>query len=193
MMVCLFQGRTLEQDAAMPSRPRDQHNHVEFFDFGYTGSLSPALDRSQPSRRRSSTQRLPLPEDADPFGRRSRTRRLPAFEEDDAFHIRATPPRLRALEEAEFDDEEYYPAAFSAADFTFIAGPSKPGRLRPERWKTRLTIKLLARLAMLPLALVLLLGAQGFIAQVSRDCASTQASQQRNCLALNILDRKSVV
>lgn len=39
---------------------------------------------------------------------------------------------------------------------------------------------------MLPLALVLLLGAQGFIAQVSRDCGSAQAPQQQNCLALSI-------
>jgi hypothetical protein len=111
---------------------------------------------------------------------------LPAFADDDAFHLRATPSRLPAFGEAEFEDEEDLPSELSEADFTFIAGPARPGVFQPERWKTRLTIKLLARLAMLPLALVLLVGAQGFIAQVSRDCASAQASQQQNCLALSI-------
>jgi hypothetical protein len=169
----------------MPSRLRDQYSHDAFSGPGFTTPRTPALDRSEPSYKRSTTHRLPIPDDEGLFGGRSRTRCLPVFDADDAFHTRVTPPRLPVLGEAELDDE-YFPAALSAADFTFIAGPVKPGALRPERWKTRLTIKLLARLAMLPVALVLLLGAQGFIAQVSRDCASAQARQQQNCLALSL-------
>src|SRR5690348_7312840 len=138
-MLCRSQGWTLEQDAAMLSRSRDPRNLFAFFDSGYTAPRTPALARSAPALRRAATHCQPLPDDKNPFSRRSRTRRLPTFEGDEAFYTRATPPRLPALEEPELD-EEYFPSALSEADFTFIAGPAGPGRLRPERWKTRLTV-----------------------------------------------------
>jgi hypothetical protein len=95
---------------------------------------------------------------------------------------------MPALGEWELDEDGELPPEISEGDFWFIAGPSTPGAPRPERRKTRLTIRLMARLALLPLACLMLLGVQGFIVTVSRVCEGASAHQhQQGCLALGVI------
>jgi hypothetical protein len=153
----------------MPRRQRDSHDLFDFWDEDV-----PTHQPSAPSR-------------ATPFPKRSTTYRVPAFGPvEETFHTRATPPRIPVLNQAAFDEEEDFPPALSEADFSFIAGPSKPRASHTEGRKTHLAVKRLARLAILPLAFVMLLGVQGFIVSVSGKCDSAQARQQRPCFALNL-------
>ncbi len=134
------------------------------------------------------THQTSAPGKSTPFQKRSTTYHLPAFDSfEETFHTGATPPRMPALNQAAFDEEGDFQPAISEADFSFIAGPSKPGAPRAERQKTRLAIKRLARLAILPLVFVMLLGVQGFIASLSGECGGAQARQhQQNCFALGL-------
>lgn len=107
------------------------------------------------------------------------------FDPHETFHTRATPPRLPAL--GLFEEDEYPPRTSSQANCWFIAGPARPKRQQNERRSTHLRVKLMARLAILPLALTLLWGAQGIISHLTSDCAATQTYQkQQNCMALSI-------
>lgn len=154
----------------MPSRQRDPHDLFDFWD-----EDAPTHQPSAPGR-------------AKPFPKRSTIFRLPAFDPaEETFHTRATPPRMPALHQTAFDEEEDAQLAIAEADFAFIAGPSKPRAPHAERRKTSLAIKRLARLAILPLVFVMLLGVQGFIVSLSGDCSGAQARQhQQHCFALNL-------
>ena len=68
----------------------------------------------------------------------------------------------------------------------FIAGPTT-ARRQNDRGNVHLSIKLMARLAILPLALTILLGAQGVISHMASDCAASQAPQsEQSCLARSL-------
>jgi hypothetical protein len=92
-----------------------------------------------------------------------------------------------ALGQPELDEDGYPQQGLSEDDFWFIAGPRQPGAWRPVRRKAYLSVKLLTRLALLPMALLLLLGAQGFISNLARDCGGAQAQQrQQSCFVMSL-------
>src|SRR5262249_22232289 len=116
----------------MPRRQCDPHNLFNFWEED--------LPTHQPSASGRST----------PFQKRSTTYHLPALDQaSETFHTRATPPRIPALHQTAFDEEGDSESEISEADFSFIAGPSKPRAPHAERRKTRLVVKRLARLAIL--------------------------------------------
>lgn len=171
----------------MSSRSRDPRDLFAFDDPGPSSHRAPAGRSELFQQKRNSSMSLPTPDRRAPLGKRSTTHRLPAYDPDEAaFHSRVTPPRLPALGEWERDGEGDGQPALSAADFTFIAGSRKPGAQRAERRKARGTIKVLSRLAILPLALLLLWGVQGIVANLSGDCGSARARQQQNCFAMDL-------
>ena len=100
----------------------------------------------------------------------------------DTFHTRATPRRMPALRQ-DSDDGTWQPGEhLTSGDFWFISGPDRSKPL--SGWKKLpVRVRLAARLAVLPLVALLLLGMQGFVQQAARDCMG-QHSQA--CLALSL-------
>jgi hypothetical protein len=148
----------------------------------------PALDLAEMCPRRPTTLRLPALQPAETFHRRPTTLRLPALDPAEMFHTRATPPRLPALGQAE-RAENHFQQGPAEEDLWLIGGPGAPGRGRPATRRPILSTKSKIHLALLAMVCLLLLGAQGFIANVKRNC--WDARDQPNCLVLNIFPASS--
>ena len=100
----------------------------------------------------------------------------------ETFHTRATPRRMPALRQDTPDGTWHANEHLTSGDLWFIAGPDRSKAAFG--WnKLPVRVKLIARLAVLPLVALLLVGMQGFVQQAARDCAS-QHSQA--CFALSI-------
>ncbi len=100
----------------------------------------------------------------------------------ETFHTRATPRRIPALHQDNNDGAWHANEHLSSGDLWFIAGPDR----NKASWgwnKLPVRARLIARLAVLPLVALLLLGMQGFVQRAALDCMD-QHSQA--CLALNI-------
>jgi hypothetical protein len=91
--------------------------------------------------------------------------------------------RLPALHPAPPEQETQRPVPRAQRDLVFIAGAGETTAAKLARWKTSTRVRVLFRLALMLLAILLLLGAQGFVSKLTRDCLNAQASQQaRTCL-----------
>jgi hypothetical protein len=100
----------------------------------------------------------------------------------ETFHTRATPRRIPALHQDNDDGAWHANEHLTSGDLWFIAGPDRHKAFFG--WnKLPARARLIARLAILPLVALLLLGMQGFVQQAARDCMD-QHSQA--CLAFSI-------
>lgn len=187
----------------MPSRPRDPQDLFEFFDIDDSPSRVFAPGRYKPSpkslapprlepisqtqafAKRSTTLRLPAL-DQDGFRKRSTTLRLPALDPA-TFHTRTTLPRISAAQEEPSEEQplqpEDPPEPSPADDLWLIAGPGRPGAQRPMGQPGPLTPRMRMHLVLLVLALLVLLGAQGFVSHLAGECV---ARGQPSCLALGL-------
>ena len=100
----------------------------------------------------------------------------------ETFHTQATPRRIPALRQEAPDGTWQADEPLASGDLWFIAGPDRAKGF--SGWKKLpVRVKLIARLAVLPLVALLLLGMQGFVQQAARDCAGRQS---QTCFALSI-------
>jgi flagellum-specific peptidoglycan hydrolase FlgJ len=97
--------------------------------------------------------------------------RLPARDAE-TFYTRTTSPRLQAQDQPEQPILE--------SDLLLIAGPDRPAR-HPARLSARMRVQLMG----LVLLILLLVGAEGLVAQLSGDCTA-QARQQGSCFAMDV-------
>ncbi len=142
------------------------------------------------------TLRLPAVDPSDPsaetFHTRATPARLPAVRKPEAARLPSTTLRLPALHPEPSDRGTLARLPTVQRGVTFIGGAGETGGARLARWKTPTRVRFLMRLAILPLALVLLLSAQGFLTQLNRDCAQKQAGQStQSCLALSLFSTLS--
>ncbi len=109
-------------------------------------------------------------------------------ESSEAFHSRATPRRLPALSQ-DAEDGSWLPGEdITEDDFWFIAGPDR-ANASSGRWKPPVSLRLMSRLAVVPLVALLLLGVQGFVFHSARDCAASQRGPA--CFALSLFPSQS--
>jgi len=142
------------------------------------------------------TLRLPAvdPSDtsAETFHTRATPSRLPAVRKSETARLPVTTLRLPALHSEPSDRGMMGRKPTTQHEVAFIAGAGKMSAVRLAGWKTPARVRFLLRLAILPLALLLLLGAQGFITQLTRDCGLKQAGQSgQSCLALSLFSTLS--
>ncbi len=109
--------------------------------------------------------------------------RLSAMREQDRSRLPRTTLRLPALH-----PEPEPPAAqelkpLAQRKMVFIAGTGETSAMRLAHWRTPTRLRLLFRLALLPLVAVLLLGLQGRAPHLTGDCSLLQIDQPSSCLA----------
>lgn len=137
-------------------------------------------DQPPPTPNRSPSHRLEPPTPAQPVRRRVTTLQLPALDPE-TFHTRTTLTRIPAPGAAQEKPPE--------GDLWLIAGPDRPDGLGPDERPLQLSSRLRVQLMLLVLELLILLGAQGFIVNLSRDCSSAQADpNQPSCAGLRFFN-----
>src|SRR5579871_3082409 len=132
-------------------------------------------------RKRSTTPRLPAI-DPETFGKRSTTLRLPALDPA-SFHTHATLPRISAARQDELPEEAPLQPPSAVADLWLIAGPTRPGARGLLEQPRQLSPRLRVQLTLLVLGLLVLLGAQGFVAHLAGECI---AQSKQSCLSLSM-------
>jgi hypothetical protein len=196
----------------MPSRPRDPQKPFECFDPDSSSprtatsspsdstrkAFSPArLEPVSPTegfRKRSTTLRLPAIDPAS-LPKRSTTARLPAIDPEAfrkcsttlklpaldlaTFHTRTTLPRIGVTSQEEISEAAPLEPLPAAADLWLIAGPTRTGASQ----HGPLSMRLRVQVVLLVLALLVLFGAQGFVAHLAGECG-TQSKQ--SCLSLSL-------
>ncbi len=101
-----------------------------------------------------------------------------------AFHAQATLHHLPALQQDASAGRWQTSGPLGDTDLWFIAG-----KRRPERTKLPVSVRVIARLLAVSLAVLLVVGVQGFVLRAARDCADSLRAQA--CFALSIFSAMS--